>query len=110
MLFSAEKRSDFSLKTKKVPMRMCVSCHTSKPKKELVRIVRGTDGEISLDTTGRLNGRGAYICSSIECMEAVCKGKRLGKIFEAEISSEKYAELASLFASYIKENGGGSIG
>lgn len=110
MLFSAEKRSDFSLKTKKIPMRMCVSCHTSKPKKELVRIVRSTDGDISLDLTGRLNGRGAYICPSSDCMEAVCKSKRLGKIFEAEVSAEKYSELADQFASYLEKNGGGSIG
>ena len=110
MLFSAEKRSDFSLKTKKIPMRMCISCHTSKPKKELLRIVRSTDGDISLDLTGRLNGRGAYICASADCMGAVCKGKRLGKIFEADISADKYSELAEQFASYIEKNGGGSIG
>ena len=110
MLSSAEKRSDFSLKTKKIPMRMCVSCHTSKPKKELVRLVRGTDGVISLDDTGRLNGRGAYICPAKSCMEAVCKSRRLGKIFETEVDENVYASLSSQFASYLEKNGGGSIG
>ena len=110
MLFSAEKRSDFSLKTKKIPMRMCVVCHTSKPKKELVRIVRGTDGVISLDLTGRLNGRGAYVCPSSDCMTALCKGKRLGKIFEAEVNEDTYKILTEQIASYLENNGGGTIG
>lgn len=110
MLSLAEKRSDFSLKTKKIPMRMCVVCHTSKPKKELLRIVRGTDGVISLDLTGRLNGRGAYICPAADCMKAVCKSKRLGKIFEADVSEDTYKVLSEQIASYLENNGGGTIG
>ena len=89
---------------------MCVVCHTSKPKKELLRIVRGTDGDISIDLTGRLNGRGAYICPSEGCMATVCKSRRLGKIFEAEVSEETYSVLAEQFAAYIEKNGGGTIG
>ena len=110
MLYLAEKRSDFSLKTKKIPMRMCVVCHTPKSKKELLRIVRGTDGIISLDLTGRLNGRGAYVCPSADCMTAVCKGKRLGKIFDADISEDIYTALSGQIASYLENNGGGTIG
>ncbi|MBE7064251.1 MAG: YlxR family protein [Ruminococcaceae bacterium] len=98
------------MKTKKIPMRMCVICHTSKPKKELVRIVRGVDGEISLDLTGRLNGRGAYICPSDDCMTKMCNSKRLGKIFETEVSDEVYSQLADRLATYLNENGGGTIG
>lgn len=98
------------MKTKKIPMRMCIGCHTSKPKKELVRVVRATDGTVSLDTTGRLNGRGAYICPSKECVEAVCKSKRLGKIFDTEVNDEVYQKIADDFDSYVVKNGGGNIG
>ena len=103
MLFSAEKRSDFSLKTKKIPMRMCVVCHTSKPKKELVRIVRGTDGVISLDLTGRLNGRGAYVCPNSLCLEKAIKTKRLSRVFEMPIENELYEKLRAEIEAYSRD-------
>lgn len=56
------------MKEKKLPLRMCTGCSEHKPKKELVRVVRSPEGEISLDLTGRKPGRGAYICPSLDCL------------------------------------------
>lgn len=61
-----------------------------KPKKELIRIVKSPEGEISLDLTGKKNGRGAYICHSVECFKKVRKSKRLEKEFECKIPDEVY--------------------
>ena len=61
-----------------------------KPKKELIRIVKSPEGEISLDLTGKKNGRGAYICHSVECFKKVRKSKRLEKEFECKIPEEVY--------------------
>lgn len=77
---------------KKIPMRTCVACRTSKPKKELVRIVKNQDG-ISLDRTGKVNGRGAYICDNPACLKKLIKGKILNKIFECEVSEETYKAI-----------------
>ncbi len=60
-------------KMKKVPMRMCLSCREMKPKRELIRIVMNKNGEISVDMTGKLAGRGAYICNSAECVAKLKK-------------------------------------
>ena len=74
---------------KKVVQRMCMGCNTKKDKKELIRIVASKDGNITIDKTGKLSGRGAYICDSIECLEKVIKNKRLEKVLEKNISEEK---------------------
>jgi len=78
---------------KSIPLRTCMGCNEKKPKKELVRIVRNKEGQISLDKTGKLDGRGAYICDSAECLEKVIKSKRLEKVLEAQISEEVYNNL-----------------
>ena len=78
---------------KKQPQRTCVGCNTKKDKRELVRIVRTTDGTIKLDRTGKLNGRGAYICDNIDCLEKAKKTKKLERAFEINISDEIYDEL-----------------
>ena len=78
---------------KKQPQRTCIGCNTKKDKKDLVRIVRTQDGEIKLDRTGKLNGRGAYICDNIECLEKAMKSKKLERTFEMNISNEIYDEL-----------------
>ena len=57
------------MKPKKIPMRMCNGCMEMKPKKELIRIVKNAEGEVSVDLTGKKSGRGAYICKSVECLE-----------------------------------------
>lgn len=78
---------------KKIPMRRCLGCMESKSKKELIRIVKNKDGEISLDKTGKKQGRGAYICGNEECLEKAIKSKRIDKEFETEIEEEIYALL-----------------
>jgi len=78
---------------KKIPMRRCLGCMESKPKKELIRIVKSQDGTISIDKTGRLNGRGAYFCDSIDCLEQAIKSGRIAKEFEMQISNETYNDL-----------------
>ena len=75
---------------KKIPLRTCMGCNEKKPKKELVRIVKNKEGQISLDKTGKAEGRGAYICDSVECLEKVVKSKRLEKVLESQISEEVY--------------------
>lgn len=78
---------------KKEPLRMCVGCMEMKSKKELIRIVKNKDGEVSLDTTGKAQGRGAYICRSAECLEKIKKSRRLEKTFEMRIPDEVYSEM-----------------
>ncbi len=73
---------------KKIPERKCMGCMNSFPKAELVRIVKNKEGEISLDTTGKKAGRGAYICKSAECLKKAIRAKRLEKSFECEIPDE----------------------
>ncbi len=81
------------IKPRKIPMRSCVGCFESKPKKELIRIVRSPEGEISLDAVGKKPGRGAYICRNPECLKKARKGKKLEKAFSCEISPEIYDRL-----------------
>lgn len=78
------------MKTKKIPMRMCLGCGGMKPKRELIRVVKSKDGEISLDLTGRKSGRGAYICKDIECFKKARKARRFEKTFSCQISDEIY--------------------
>lgn len=75
---------------KKIPLRMCIVCKEMKPKKELIRVVKSVDGTIGLDTTGKANGRGAYICNSDECMAKLVKTKALSRTFKENVSSEVY--------------------
>lgn len=78
---------------KKVPMRKCVGCGEMKAKKELLRVLRTEEGEFVLDTTGRKNGRGAYLCISRECFEQVRKNKGLERSFKQAIPQEVYERL-----------------
>ena len=78
---------------KKIPLRTCMGCNEKKPKKELVRIVKNKDGEIFIDRIGKADGRGAYICDSIECLEKVIKSKRLERVLEIQIPEEVYNNL-----------------
>ena len=78
---------------KKEPQRTCLGCKESKNKKELIRIVKQNDGKIFIDKTGKANGRGAYICNNIECLEKAIKSKRLENKFETKIDNEIYESL-----------------
>ena len=77
---------------KKIPMRKCIGCNESKPKKELVRVVKSPEGEISIDLTGKKSGRGAYICPNAECLKKARKSKRLERLFETDIPDSIYEE------------------
>ncbi len=81
------------MKQKKVPLRMCLGCQEMKPKRELIRIVKNKENEISVDASGKKQGRGAYICKSPECFEKARKGKRLEKAFEMKIDEDIYEML-----------------
>lgn len=81
------------MKMKKIPMRMCLGCGEMKPKKELVRVVKPKEGDISLDLTGKKAGRGAYICRSAECLAKARKARRLEKSFSCKISDEIYDSM-----------------
>ncbi|HEX3039672.1 MAG TPA: YlxR family protein [Caproiciproducens sp.] len=78
---------------KRVPMRMCTGCGEMKTKKELVRVVKSPEGEISLDLTGRKPGRGAYVCKSIDCLRAARKARRFEKAFSCKIPDEVYDRM-----------------
>ncbi|KXO16695.1 YlxR family protein [Peptoniphilus sp. GNH] len=75
-------------KVKKIPMRKCLGCGESKPKKELLRIVKNKEGEIFIDTEGRANGRGAYICFDSKCLERANKSKGLQRAFGQSVDKE----------------------
>ncbi len=78
---------------RKIPLRKCVGCGEMKDKRELRRIVRNKEGEISLDTTGKKPGRGAYICNNQECLIKAMKAHKLDKAFSASVSEEIYEKL-----------------
>ena len=78
---------------KNQPQRTCMGCNVKKDKKEFIRIVKNKEGQISIDRTGMAQGRGAYICDNIECLEKVIKSKRIEKIFDMKISEEIYENL-----------------
>lgn len=78
---------------KKIPLRTCMGCNEKKPKKELIRIVKQKDGNVEVDQTGKTEGRGAYICNNIECLNKVIKTKRLERTLDIQISEETYKKL-----------------
>ena len=78
---------------KKLVQRTCIGCMEEKEKKSLIRIVKQNDGKIFIDKTGKANGRGAYICNNIECLEKAIKSKRLERAFEQKIDNEIYESL-----------------
>ena len=78
---------------KNIPNRTCIGCNEIKPKKELIRIVKNKEGNIFVDKTGKANGRGAYLCDNIECLEKAIKTKKLERTFEVTIESKIYEDL-----------------
>lgn len=84
------------LKTKKIPMRSCVVTSEKFPKKELLRIVKTKEGEILVDETGKINGRGAYIKKDISVLEKARKSKVLEKVLETVISDDVYEEISKI--------------
>ncbi len=80
-------------KVKKIPQRQCVGCREMRDKRELIRVVKSPEGEISLDFKGRKPGRGAYLCPNAECLKRARKSRALERAFETAITPELYDEL-----------------
>ncbi len=89
---------------KKIPQRTCIGCNSKKDKKDLIRVVKNKDGEISIDLTGKKDGRGIYLCKSEECLNKAIKNKRISRTFEMEIDQNIYENLRKFI------NGGEIIG
>ncbi len=88
---------------KHTPLRTCVACQRTKPKRELLRIVRTPDGHVFIDATGKKSGRGAYLCARLSCWEQALKGKRLEREFEMEILAEDRAALDEYVATLPRD-------
>ncbi len=78
---------------RKIPMRQCIGCRQMKNKKELMRVLRTSEGEIKLDLTGKQNGRGAYLCYDSMCLQKAMKNKALERSLHMPVSEEVYASL-----------------
>ncbi len=81
------------MSAKKIPLRQCVGCGEMKNKKEMIRVLKTSEDEIVLDATGRKNGRGAYLCPSMECFKKAVKSKGLERSFKMAIPKEVYETL-----------------
>ena len=82
---------------KKVPLRQCVGCMEMKEKKNMMRVLKTPEGDFVLDTTGKKNGRGAYLCKSLDCLKKAQKGKGLERSFKMNLSNEIYVGLEKEF-------------
>lgn len=78
---------------KKMPQRTCMGCNLKKDKSEFIRIVKNKAGEINIDKTGKMPGRGAYLCDNVECLEKAIKTKRIDRVFETKIDEDIYEKL-----------------
>lgn len=87
---------------KKIPMRQCVGCAQMKAKKELIRVIKTPEDQVVLDTTGRKNGRGAYICLDPECLKKARKSKGLERSLKTVIPAEVYENLEKEMESLAK--------
>lgn len=80
-------------KVKKVPIRKCLGCGEHFEKRNLVRVVKNKEGQVALDKTGRMNGRGAYICNQSSCLESALKKKALQRALETQLTDDVIAAL-----------------
>ncbi len=87
---------------KKIPQRQCMGCKERKDKKAMIRVVRGTDGSVSLDFSGKVNGRGAYVCPDAACLKKAQKSKALDRSLEVEVPQEVYDRLAHEMEGYCR--------
>lgn len=78
---------------KQIPQRTCMGCNAKKDKKDLIRVVKNKEQKICIDVTGKMEGRGAYICNSVECLDKIVKTKRLERVLECKIDDDIYMEL-----------------
>lgn len=89
---------------KRIPERTCIGCNETKPKNELLRIVKDKENSVCVDITGKKNGRGAYICAKQECLEKAIKSNRLSKLFELNIDKKIYDDLRDVIANIPEKN------
>ncbi|HZO73219.1 MAG TPA: YlxR family protein [Ktedonobacteraceae bacterium] len=91
-------------KQKHIPLRTCVSCRETKPKRELLRVVRTPDGHVAIDATGKKSGRGAYLCARLSCWEQAVHKKRLEQELETTIAEEDRAQLDAFIATLPRDD------
>lgn len=91
------------MKTKKTPMRRCVGCMESKPKRQLIRII-AKDGSLNIDLTGKANGRGVYLCQDTECLLKARKRKAISRSLEVEITEQELDKLFEELAKYERKD------
>ncbi len=91
------------MKARKIPLRMCLACKANKPKKELIRVVMQEENKFEIDFTGKINGRGAYVCNNSECVEKTIKQKILHKSFKTNIPQNVYETLKEKFVEQNAE-------
>ena len=89
--------------SKKIPLRQCIGCNEMKAKKEMLRILKTTEEEVVLDTTGKLNGRGAYLCKNVECLKKAVKNKGIERSFKMPIDKTVYEKLEKEFLNIESE-------
>ena len=89
--------------SKKIPLRQCIGCNELKAKKEMLRILKTTEDEVVLDTTGKLNGRGAYLCKNIECLKKAMKQKGIERSLKMNIDKSVYENLEREFLKIESE-------
>ncbi len=82
---------------KNTPMRMCIACRQMKPKQEMLRAVKTPEGEIKLDFSGKMNGRGAYLCDSEECIKKLGKARLLNKAFSMPVDDAVYEGIVEAY-------------
>ncbi len=80
-------------KIKKIPLRQCIACREPKPKKDMLRIVKNSSGEIFLDFSGKAAGRGAYICNSPDCVKKLVRQRLINKVFSCEVDGAVYTAI-----------------
>lgn len=99
----AKAESKQPKRPKHVPLRTCIACRETKPKRELLRVVRTPDGHVVLDPTGKKSGRGAYLCARLSCWENALKKKRLEQEFEVTLSEEDRGGLDAFIATLPRD-------
>lgn len=90
-------------KVRKIPVRQCLGCNEHKPKKEMLRVLRTPEGEITLDFTGKKSGRGAYICPKTSCLKRARKSRRIDRALECNIPDEVYDAMEKVLEEEIGE-------
>ncbi|WP_353095268.1 YlxR family protein [Tissierella praeacuta] len=91
------------MKKKKIPLRKCIACGEGKPKKELIRVVKNNENEANIDLNGKINGRGAYICTNLECLELAQKSKKFSRALEVEVTNDIYEKLKDIIQSELEK-------